>query len=142
MSDKGFQERRKHPRFPVFLNVWIALPGEMKQRPGGGRISGKGRKVSGMTGDISFEGLLIKANPLHDDLSAFFSHTLVKGQGFSVDLEIQLDGKRIRGEGQMRWFKLWYTGQEPYQLEAGVFLQKMDSESRAQWDAYFKKLGS
>ncbi len=140
MSDKVFQERRKHPRYPVSLNVFFSIWGGDKDRPKDRRISGTGRNISGRTGDISFEGLLVKANPLHDDVASFFAHTRKDGQAFVVDLDIELDGKMIRAEGHLRWFKLWYTGQEPYQLEAGVFLKKMDSESRTWWDDYFKKL--
>ncbi len=142
MSDQGLQERRKHPRYPVSLKVSLTFRGGKNEHRGDRRISGTGRNISGTTGDISFEGLLIKANPLHDDVSAFFAPPSVTDQGFLVDLEIELDGKMIRAEGQVRWFKLWYTGQEPYQLEAGVFVQMMDTESRKNWDAYFKKLRS
>jgi hypothetical protein len=140
MSEKGFQERRKHPRYPVSLNVSFSVWGEKKDRPGDRRISGTGRNISGRTGDISFEGLLVKANPLHDDVASFFAHTQKEGQAFVVELDIELDGKMIRTVVQIRWLKLWYTGQEPYQLETGVFLKKMDSESRKRWDDYFKKL--
>jgi len=142
MSDKGFQERRKHPRYPVSLNVSIALSGGKKQSVDDRRISGIGRNISGRTGDISFEGLLVKANPVHADVSSFFMKTQTEGRTFLVDLEIELDGKMIGAEAQIRWFKLWYTGQEPYQLEAGVFLRRMDSEPRKSWDEYFKKLKS
>ena len=142
MSDKEVPERRKHPRYPVSLNISFAFSGGKKQDPDDRRISGTGRNISGRTGDISFEGLLVKANPLHADISSFFTKTQTEGRIFLVDLEIELDGRMIRAEAQIRWFKLWYTGQEPYQLEAGVFLRKMDSKSREWWDEYFKKLKS
>lgn len=142
MSDKDVQERRKHPRYPVSLNVSFAFSGRKKQRSHDRRISGTGRNISGRTGDISFEGLLVKANPLHSDVSSFFMNAQTGVPIFLVDLEIELDGRMIRADGQIRWFKLWYTGQKPYQLEAGVFVKKMDSESRKLWDEYFKKLKS
>ena len=142
MSDKDFQERRKYPRYPVSLNVSFAFSGVKKEGLKDRRISGKGRNISGRTGDISFEGILVKANPLHADVSSFFMNAETEGPVFYVDLEIELDGKMIQAEGQMRWFKLWYTGQEPYQLECGVFVRKMEPESRKSWDAFFKKLKS
>lgn len=142
MSDGDFEERRKHPRYPVSLNVVFVLARGKKQRLEDRRISGKGRNISGRTGDISFEGLLVKANPLHTDVSSLFLDTQTEGPTYIGDLEIELDGRTILAEVQMRWFKLWYTGQEPYQLEAGVFVRKMDSESRKLWNEYFKKLKS
>ena len=142
MVQEGVQERRKHPRFAVSLNVSLSFSGGGRQHPDDRRISGKARNISGMTGDISFEGLLVKANPNHEDVSAFFTDNRTDSRSFSVDLEIELDGKTIRSAGQIRWFKLWYTGQEPYQFEAGVFLRKMGPESRQSWDEYFKKLSS
>ncbi len=83
---------------------------------------------------------MVKANPLHADLSPLFVKTQTIDRLFLVDLDIELDGRLIRAQGQIRWFKLWYTGQEPYQWESGVFLKKLDSESRKWWDEYFKKL--
>ena len=47
--------------------------------------------------DISFEGLLFKANPLHVDVSSLFEGTQSGRPTFSVDLEMKLDGKTIRG---------------------------------------------
>ena len=140
MAQQGIQERRKHPRFSVALNVSLLFSGGRKQGPDDRRISGKARNISGMTGDISFEGLLVKANPHHEDVSAFFTDNRVDSSSFLVDLQIELDGKTIQSAGQIRWFKLWYKGQEPYQFEAGVFLGEMDPESRKSWDEYFKKL--
>lgn len=142
MSEQDFQERRKHTRYAVSLKVSFSFSGATEESPEGRRISGTGRNISGRTGDISFEGLLVKATPLHADVSSFFTQDQEGGQRFLVDLEIELDGRMIRAEGQVRWFKLWYTGQEPYQLEAGVFLQKMDPDSRKDWDEYFRKLKS
>jgi hypothetical protein len=140
MSDGDSQERRKYPRYPVSLNVAFVFARGRQQGPDDQRISGKGRNISGRTGDISFEGLLVKANPLHADVSSLFLDTRAARPMFVGNLEIELDGRMILAEGQMRWFKLWYTGQEPYQLEAGVFVRKMDSESRKLWNEYFKKL--
>jgi hypothetical protein len=140
MGQQGFEERRKHPRYPVSLNVSLSFSGKKEHRSNQQRISGKGRNISGMTGDISFEGLLVKANPGHGDVSAFFRRRRAGTQSFSVDLEIELDGRMIRSAGQIRWFKLWYTGQEPYQFEAGVFLGTMEPESRESWDEYFMRL--
>lgn len=140
MGQQGFEERRRHPRYPVSLNVSLFFSERKKQGPDQRRISGKGRNISGMTGDISFEGLLVKANPGHGDVSAFFRHSRKGTPSFPVDLEIELDGRMIRSAGQIRWFKLWYTGQEPYQFEAGVFLGRMDGESRKSWDEYFTAL--
>jgi hypothetical protein len=142
MAQQGIQERRKHPRFAVSLNVSLSFSGGGKESPDDRKISGKARNISGMTGDISFEGLLVKANPHHEDVSAFFTDNRADSPSFPVDLEIELDGKTIRSAGQIRWFKLWYTGQEPYQFEAGVFLRRMGPESRLSWDEYFKKLSS
>jgi len=142
MADKDLQERRKHPRYPASLNVSFGFSGGKKQRVKDRRISAKGRNISGRTGDVSFEGLLIKANPLHADVSSFFLNHQTEEPMFVVDLEIELDGTMIRAEGQMRWFKLWFTGQEPYQLETGIFVRQMDSESRKSWDEYFRKLKS
>ena len=142
MAQQGMQERRKHPRFAVSLNVSLSFSGGREESSDDRRISGKARNISGMTGDISFEGLLVKANPRHEDVSAFFTDNREGAPRFPVDIDIELDGKTIRSAGQIRWFKLWYTGQEPYQFEAGVFLKKMGSESRQSWDEYFKKLSS
>jgi len=142
MAQQGIQERRKHPRFAVSLNVSLSFSGGREQSPDDRRISGQARNISGMTGDISFEGLLVKANPGHEDVSAFFTDNRGGTPRFPVDIDIELDGKTIRSAGQIRWFKLWYTGQEPYQFEAGVFLRTMGSESRQSWDEYFKKLSS
>jgi hypothetical protein len=142
MSDRDFQERRKHPRYAASLNVSFVFSGGKKKSRGDRRISGSGRNISGRTGDISFEGVLVKANPLHADVSSFFLNHQTEEPMFVVDLEIELDGTMIRAEGQMRWFKLWFTGQEPYQLETGISLRQMDSESRKSWDEYFKKLKS
>jgi len=142
MPDRPFDERRKHPRYQVSLEVALSFAREMGEGGKGRRISGRGRNISGMTGDISFEGLLFKANPLHVDVSSLFEGTQSGRPTFSVDLEMKLDGKTIRAAAEIRWFKLWYTGQEPYQLEAGVFLKELDSESRKSWDEYFRKLKS
>ena len=140
MAEKDFDERRKYPRYPASLNVSFAFSAAGKQGPEDRRISGKGKNISGKTGDISFEGLLIKSNPLHADVSSLFLEPQTESLVFIVNLEIELDGTLIRAEGQMRWFKLWFTGQEPYQLEMGVFVRAMDLESRKSWDEYFKKL--
>ena len=139
MGQQSFEERRKHPRFAVSLNVSLWFPGGQNQGPDDRKISGKGRNISGMTGDISFEGLLVKANPHHGDVSSFFT-SQIGSPGFVVDLEMEIDGRMIRSAGQIRWFKLWYTGKEPYQFEAGVFLEKMDKESRKSWNDYFTRL--
>ena len=98
-----------------------------------------GRNISGRTGDISFEGLLFKAQPNHTEVSSLFAGTSTVGPVFSVDLEIDIENKRIDAEAEIRWFKLWYTGHEPYQLEAGVFLRTMDSASRESWNTYFRE---
>jgi hypothetical protein len=142
MPDQGFQERRKYPRYPASLKVSLGLLTGRKQRFLDRRISGEGRNISGRTGDISFEGLLVKANPPHRNVSSLFLNDEKEIPIFVVDLEIELNGKMIRAEAEMRWFKLWYTGQEPYQLETGVFLRKMESESRRLWDEYFKRFKS
>jgi hypothetical protein len=140
MNDQEFQERRKHPRYPVSLNVTLAFIGEKKRKRIAPRIGGTGRNISGRTGDISFEGLLVKANPLHQEVRGFFTGAPDQDLGFLLDLEIELDGQRIHAGGQIKWFKLWYTGKEPYQLETGVFIRDMDSETRKWWDEYFKNL--
>ena len=142
MPEKVFEERRRHPRYPVSLHVSLAIAEERTQGRRGQRISGKGRNISGKTGDISFEGLLVRANPLHAEVASLFMASRAGGPPFAVDLEIELNGRRIRSDGQIRWFKLWYTGQEPYQIEAGVFLREMDSKSRDSWNAYFRGLAS
>jgi len=72
MAEKDFDERRKYPRYPASLNVSFAFSAAGKQGPEDRRISGKGKNISGKTGDISFEGLLIKSNPLHADVSSLF----------------------------------------------------------------------
>ena len=140
MNDQEFQERRKHPRYPVSLNVTFAFTGEKKRKRIAPRIGGTGRNISGRTGDISFEGLLVKANPLHKEVRGFFSEAHDEDSGFLLDLEIELDGRKIHAGGQIKWFKLWYTGKEPYQLEAGVFIKEMDSETLKRWDEYFEGL--
>jgi hypothetical protein len=139
MTERDFQERRKHPRYPASLRVSLVLSEGKEKRLGDGRISGTGRNISGRTGDISFEGLLVKAAPLHADISSFLQHAQGGAQMFLVKLEIEVDDQVILAKGQVRWFKLWYTGQEPYQLEAGLFVRNMDMESRKWWDVYFKK---
>jgi hypothetical protein len=142
MSRTEVQERRRFPRYPVALNVAFGFLAGIELDSEERRILGKARNISGRTGDISFEGLLIKATPFHADMVSFFVHTETRGPIFLVDLEIELDGEMIRAEGEIRWFRLWYTGQEPYQLESGVFVKKMDSQSRKRWDRYFKKIKS
>ncbi|MBW2056537.1 MAG: PilZ domain-containing protein [Deltaproteobacteria bacterium] len=140
MSEKDFCERRKYPRYPVSLNVSFSFRAGRRKSLEDRKISGKGRNISGRTGDISFEGLLVKATPLHAELSPLFADGESERPEFGVDLEIEADGKTIRAEGEMRWFKLWFTGQEPYQMEAGVFVSRMGSESRKLWDEFFEKL--
>jgi hypothetical protein len=142
MTERDAQDRRKYPRYPASLKVTFVLSEDKKQRLGDRRISGTGRNISGRTGDISFEGLLVKAAPLHAEISSFIQHTQTGNHMFLLNLEIEIDGQVVLAEGQVRWFKLWYTGQEPYQLETGVFVKNMDLESRKSWDAYFKKLKS
>ena len=91
MSDGDSQERRKYPRYPVSLNVAFVFARGREQRPDDQRISGKGRNISGRTGDISFEGLLVKANPLHADVSSLFLDTQAARPMFVGNLEIELD---------------------------------------------------
>lgn len=141
MGDRALQERRKQPRYPAILNVSFVFSRGRRQGLGDRRISGKGRNISGRTGNVSFEGLLIRANPSHADVLAFFQGKGAEDPLFPVDLEVELDGRTIRVEGQVRWFKLWYTGEKPYQLEAGVFVRRMSPEARGAWDRYFKGLG-
>jgi hypothetical protein len=140
MSEKDFGERRKHPRYPAALNASFVLPKREVLPIEDRRLAGLGRSISGRTRDISFEGFLIKANPFHADLSSFFLGAHGEGPMYVLEVDIELDGETIRTQGQVRWFKLWYTGQEPYQLEAGVFVRKMDPESRKSWDNYFERL--
>ena len=140
MPQEDGQERRKHPRYPISLNVSLSFSGARRREDKGRRISGMGRNISGRTGDISFEGLLFKAQPLHSDISWLFTDTPKGGPMFLVDLEVDLENKRIEVEAEIRWFKLWYTGREPYQLEAGIFLKTMESASRESWNAYFSGL--
>ena len=140
MSQEDGRERRKHPRYPISLDVSLSFSGTQRREGKDHRISGRGRNISGRTGDISVEGVLFKAQPLHAEVSSLFADTPAGGPMFSVGLEIDLQDKRIDVEAEIRWFKLWYTGCEPYQLEAGVFLKTMDSASRESWNAYFREL--
>jgi hypothetical protein len=140
MSQEDSRERRKHPRYPISLNVSLSFSVTQRSEGKDQRILGLGRNISGRTGDISFEGVLFKAQPLHAEVSSLFADTPTGSPRFSVDIEIDLEDKRIDVEAEIRWFKLWYTGCEPYQLEAGVFLKTMDSASRESWNAYFREL--
>jgi len=122
------RERRKYPRYSISVSVLgnVVDP------------SGEVRGLSGDTMDVSREGLALSFHAAEDTMQVL-QHLLSENQAVTLEVDLPSLGGRITATGSIRWYDIRLIGESCRYFIAGISLQDMEAEDRAEWEQFVER---
>jgi hypothetical protein len=131
---KGWKgvERRKFLRLESPLPVWFNLFHVL-----GGRETS--RRLGGMISNVSPEGICLETNVVLVDGSHVFSEAMTDEKRLKLEINLPGELEGITAVGKVIWYDLSPSGSR-YRFRAGVYLTKMDGNSKGTWARFLTGL--